>query len=354
MAQKKAHEVDHFLTRFARSFPIVLIYGPDRGLVCERVQRFVKLTQIAVEDPFSTVRLDAAEIDKDPARLVDEARTLSLFGGDRLIWVSNGAHQKNFLAVLKILIKEPPEKSFILIEAGDLKKGTGLRNIIESASIAMALPCFADDIRALDTLVNEVLDHFKMTISLDARKWLLHHLGGDHLVSRGELEKLCLYALEKTHIALEDVKAVVSDVSALSQDEVIDAVLLGDIAGFEAHFSRHATLQNALFFILNTAQRHFQQLQLLRYQIDVEGKSAFTVISQAQPPIFFQRKKTIEHALNYWGMEQISYAMERLQGAVLESRKNPLLGEAIIRQAFLALAIIARRQMTTLNIELSL
>ncbi|WP_455474095.1 DNA polymerase III subunit delta [Bartonella sp. B30(2025)] len=347
MAQTKAHEVDSFLTRLSRSFPIVLIYGPDRGLVCERIQRFIKLTQIEVQDPFSTVRLDAIEIDKDPARLGDETRTLSLLGGDRLVWISNAANQKNFLAALKLLVKEPPEKSFVLIEAGDLKKGTGLRNIIETAQTAMALPCFADDIRSLDVLIDKVLRNFNMTISSDARKWLLHHLGGDHLISLSELEKLCLYALKKTHIVLEDVKAVVSDVSPLSQDEVIDAVLLGNIANFEAHFSRHEATQSAYSFILNTAQRHLQQLQLLRYQMDIEGKNAFTAISQAQPPIFFQRKKTIERALTYWKVEQISYAMERIQRAVLESRKNPLLSEAITRQALLGVAIIAQRQMNS-------
>ncbi|WP_332065192.1 DNA polymerase III subunit delta [Bartonella sp. CB189] len=344
MAQKKAHEVDGFLTRFSRSFPIVLIYGPDRGLVCERVQRFIKLTQVDVKDPFSTVRLDAAEIDKYPARLEDEARTISLFGGDRLIWVSNGANQKNFIAALKSLIKEPLETSFIVIEAGDLKKGTGLRNVIEMAPTAMALPCFADDIRSLDMLINEVLGAFNTTVSSDARKWLLHNLGGDRLVSRGELEKLCLYVSGKTHISLEDVKAIVSDVSAFSYDEIIDAVLQGNIANFEMYFSRHAATQSSHFLILNTAQRHFHQLQLLRYQVDVEGKSVFTAISQVQPTIFFQRKKIVEYALRYWKMEQISYAMERIQCAVLESRKNPLLGEAVIRQTLLGLTIAARRR----------
>lgn len=344
MAQKKAHEVDSFLTRLSRSFPIVLIYGPDRGLVCERAQRFAKLTQVAIEDPFSTIRLDAAEIDKDPARLGNEARTLSLFGGDRLIWVSHGANQKGFLTALKFLIEEPPRACFILIEAGDLKKGTGLRNIVETASKAMALPCFADDARSLDGLIDEVLGHFKKTLSLDARKWLHESLGGDRLVSRSELEKLCLYA-SNVHIILEDVKAVVSDVSALSLDEVIDALLLGDITGFEAHFSRHAALHGTLFFILSTAQRHFQQLQLLRYQVEVEGKTPFTVVSQARPPIFFQRKKIVEQALRYWKLEHISYAMERIESAVLDSRKNPLLGEAIIRQVLLGLTIVARRRM---------
>ncbi|WP_208435457.1 DNA polymerase III subunit delta [Bartonella phoceensis] len=343
MAQKKAHEVDYFLTRFSRAFPIVLIYGPDRGLVCERVRRFVKLTQVAIEDPFSTIRLDAAEIDKDPARLGNEAHTVSLFGGDRLIWVSNGTNQKGFLTALKFLIEEPPDACFILIEAGDLKKGTGLRNVIETASKAMALPCFADDAHSLDGLIDEVFGHFKKTLSLDARKWLHESLGGDRLVSRSELEKLCLYALG-SHITLEDVKAVVSDVSALSLDEVIDALLLGDVPSFEAHFSRYAIMHGTLFFILSTAQKHFQQLQLLRYQVEIEGKSPSIVVSQARPPIFFQRKKTVEQALRYWKLEHISYAMKRIQSAVLDSRKNPLLSEAIIHQVLLDLTIVARRQ----------
>ncbi|MBB4075842.1 DNA polymerase-3 subunit delta [Bartonella fuyuanensis] len=345
MAQKKAHEVDQFLTGFSRDFPIVLVYGIDRGLICERAQRFAKLTRVAIDDPFSTIRLDAAEIDKDPARLENEAHTLSLFGGDRLIWIFNAANQKGFLAALKLLIEKPPEACFILIEAGDLKKGTGLRNAVETASKAMALPCFADDMRSLDGLIDEVLEQFKKTLALEARRWLHESLGADRLGSRGELEKLCLYATN-IHITLEDVKAVVSDVSALSQDEVIDALLLGNISSFETHFNRHAALQGMLFFILNTAQRHFQQLQLLRYQVEVEGKSPFTVVSQARPPIFFQRKKTVEQALKYWKLEQIAYAMERIQGAILDSRKNPLLGEAIIRQVLLGLTIIARRQMS--------
>ncbi|WP_336293814.1 DNA polymerase III subunit delta [Bartonella sp. CB169] len=344
MAQKKAHEVDHFLTRFSRSFPVVLIYGSDRGLVCERAQRFAKLTQVAIEDPFSTIRLDAAEIDKDPARLGNEARTLSLFGGDRLIWISNGANQKGFLRALKLLIEEPLDACFILIEAGDLKKGTGLRNIIETTSKAMALPCFADDAHSLDCLIDEVLGYFKKTLSLDARKWLHESFGGDRLVSRSELEKLCLYVSD-THITIEDVKAVVSNVSAVSLDEVIDAVLLGDVQSFEACFSRYTALHGTLFFILSTAQRHFQQLQLLRYQFEIEGKSPSTVISQARPPIFFQRKRTVEKALKYWKLEHISYAMEKIQSAVLESRKNPLLEEAIIRQSLLGLTIFLRRQM---------
>ncbi|AQX28563.1 MULTISPECIES: DNA polymerase III subunit delta [unclassified Bartonella] len=344
MAQKKAHEVDQFLEYFSRSFPIVLIYGPDRGLVCERARRFAKLTQVAIENPFSTVRLDATEIDKDPARLGNEARTVSLFGGDRLIWVSNGANHKGFLKALKFLITEPPTTSFILIEAGDLKKGVGLRNIIETAPTAIALPCYADDIHSLNVLIDEVLEEFNITVSLEARQFLHQNIGEDRLASRSELEKICLYALKKTHVTLEDVKAVVSNVSAFSQDEVIDAILLGDLVGFEIYFSRYVAMNSTFFFILNVAQRHFQQLQLLRYQVEIEGKNSFAAVAQTRPPIFFQRKKTVEQALKYWSLEQILYAMEKIQSTILESRKNPLLNKTIIHKALLELAVIAKHQ----------
>ncbi|MHC5306037.1 DNA polymerase III subunit delta [Bartonella sp. LJL80] len=343
MAQKKAHEVDGYLTRLQQQFPIVLIYGPDKGLVSERATTFAKLTGIALDDPFANIRLEASDIDKDSARLDDEARTVSLFGGDRLIWIRNAAGQKSLVDSVKRLIKQPPEQAFVLIEAGDLKKGVGLRAAVETAPTAMALPCFADDARALDGLIDQVLGEFKLSISLDARKWLRESLGGDRLVSRGELEKLCLYALDKGEITMEDVKEAVSDVSALSQDEIIDAVLIGDLNNFNDSFDRQVATGSALFLILSAAQRQFQQLQLLRYQVEIEGKTPFSAVAAAKPPVFFRRQKLIERAVTHWTLEQIAAAMERLQKAVLESRKNAGLGEAIIRQTLLALAVMAKR-----------
>ncbi len=344
MAQKKAHEVDGFLGRLQKQYPIILIYGPDKGLVSERAAAFAKLTGVKLDDPFSNIRLEASELDRDPTRLADEAHTISLFGGERLIWIRNVGNQKNLVDVIRQLVKAPPEQTYLLIEAGDLKKGSGLRTAIETASTAMALPCFADDARALEGLIDQVLGDYKLTISLDARKWLRDSLGGDRLISRSELEKLCLYALHKGEISIEDVKEVVSDVSALNYDEIIDAILMGDMVGFNNRFDRQVATGSALFLILSAAQRQFQQLQLLRNLVENENKTASSAVASARPPIFFRRQKIMEQAVSNWSSSQISQAMERLQRAVLESRQNASLSEVIIRQALLALAVIAKRQ----------
>ena len=67
---------------FCRAAPqrarMALVYGPDRGLVQERVKLIREAVFGAEFDPMNHVRFTADEIEADPTRLVDEARALSL------------------------------------------------------------------------------------------------------------------------------------------------------------------------------------------------------------------------------------------------------------------------------------
>jgi len=345
MAQKKAHEVDGFVAHPSGAFPLVLFYGPDKGLVAERAALFAKNTAVALDDPFSTIRMDAADIESDPARLGDEAKTVSLFGGERLIWIRNAGAQKKLADTVKWLLAENIlQQTWLLIEAGDLKKNALLRAAVEQGKSGMALPCYSDDARAIDQLIDQVLGEFNLHINLDARKFLRECLGGDRLASRGELEKLCFYAKGRDMIGVEDITAIISDVSALSYDEVIDAVITGSLSALDSGFDRQLAGGTSLFSILSAAQRQFQQLQQMRFVMDREGKSASAVVAASRPPIFFRRQKLVEQALSLWNGVRLERALSRLHMTVLESRQNAALAASIIRQHLLALCIEAARQ----------
>lgn len=344
MTQKKAFEVDRWLARPDPAMRIVLLYGPDRGLVSERARLFAEKTGLPLDDPFSVVRLDAAELDLEPGRLEGEARTVPMFSAARLIWVGNAGAHKALAADVKRLAETPSADSIILIEAGDLKKGAALRTSIEQAAAAVALPCYADDARAVDGLIDEELGKAGLSISLEARQALKASLGGDRLASRGEIAKLVLYCLGKGKIELDDIRALTGDVSAVTSDDAVDALLVGRPAELDSAFSRRIAAGAQNFVLLSAAMRQFQLLQLMREKMDREGSTPAAAVAGARPPVFFSRRATVEEALRRWSGEAIGRALARLQDAVLASRKRPELSEAIARQAMLALALEAWRR----------
>jgi len=345
MAQKKAYEVENFLKTRPQSYKILLIYGPDKGLAAEYAADFAKNCGIKPDDPFAIVKIDSDRLDKNPAALIDEAQTIGFFGGKKVVWVAYaGSGAKDGLSeALKFLLPQPLADCFIVIEAGDLKKGSALRKIIEEAPRAMALPCYSDEGQAIQKLIETVLQQFHCTISDEARAVLQANLGNDRLVSRGELEKLCLYSRETGHIDVEAVRNSVSDERALSQNEVTDAVICGDISAFNRNFDRQIAGGVPAFVILSAVMRQFQQFQLFRFIMEEDHKKADIAIAAARPPVFFKRRKILEQALSLWTSIKINHAIEKLHKTLLNSRKNGELGLIIIRQSLLALTIAAKR-----------
>ncbi|MGC4024866.1 MAG: DNA polymerase III subunit delta [Mesorhizobium sp.] len=339
MAQKKAHEVDGWLSRPDTSKSIILFYGPDHGLVSERASRFVKQTGLPLDDPFTVVRLDATEADEG-GKLSSEANTVSMFAEKRLLWVRNAQAQKGLADEIKALCTTPPEATIIVVEAGDLKKGAALRSTVETSDRAIALPCYADAERDIDALIDEMLG---LPISMEARTALRRNLGGDRLATRAELEKLALFARGKDRIELTDIQELTGDVAELSLDDAVDAILDGKLETFDRLFQRYARSGSPVFLLANAMMRQLQTLRVLRAELDLGRRSASEIVAGARPPIFFSRKRTIENAVRKWALPSIDRALERLQYAVLETRRRPDLALAIVNRAMTALTAEAAR-----------
>ena len=74
MVALKSSDIESFVARPDPSRAVVLVFGPDAGLVSERVDAIMRASVDDPADPFSLVRLDGDTLASDPARLVDEAR----------------------------------------------------------------------------------------------------------------------------------------------------------------------------------------------------------------------------------------------------------------------------------------
>jgi DNA polymerase III subunit delta len=338
MTAVRASDVDAFLARPDPARPVVLVFGPDAGLVSERVNALIKASVDDVNDPFSLVRLEAEELSANPARLVDEAQTIPLFGGRRAVWAKAGS--RNIASAVEAVLAPPASECRVVIEAGDLRRNAPLRVVCERAKNAAALPCYADTERDLARLIDAEMRAAELVLKPDARAMLIPLLGGDRAASRNELRKLALYARGRGEIDVDDVTAVVSDASALALDDLVDTAFAGRPADLEAQLAKVRAAGSPVGSIFFAAQRQLAQLH--RWRTAIEAGASFSIDS-LQPPLHFRRKNLVEVALKQWNAARLAAAMSELADAVLASRKTPALADTIAERALLSLAVRARR-----------
>ena len=338
MVALKTADIEKFLARPDPARPVVLIYGPDAGLVSERVNALIKASVDDVNDPFSLVRLEAEDLAANPARLVEEAQTIPLFGGRRAVWAKAGS--RNIAPPVEAVLALPSSECRVVIEAGDLRRNAPLRVVCERAKNAAALPCYADTERDLARLIDSEMREAELTLKHDARAMLIPLLGGDRVASRNELRKLALYARGRGEVDVDDVTAVVSDASALALDELIDTAFAGRPTELEAQLAKVRAAGSPVGSIFFAAQRQLAQLH--RWRMAIESGAPFSIDS-VQPPLHFRRKTLVEAALKQWNAARLLAAMTELADAVLASRKTPALADTIAERALLSLATKARR-----------
>jgi DNA polymerase III subunit delta len=339
MVAIKAGDIDAFVARPDSSRPVVLVYGPDSGLVSERVSALIKAAVDDANDPFALARLESDDIAAEPSRLVEEAQTIPLFGGRRAVWLKAGG--RNIAPAVEALLALRACECRVVIEAGDLRRNAPLRLLVERAKNAAALPCYADTERDRARLIDEEMREAGLTLAPDARALLIPLLGGDRAASRSEIRKLALYARGQERVGVDDVAAVVSDASSLALDDIVDAAFAGKSAELEKQLAKARTAGTAAGSIMFAAQR--QVAQLHKWRTAIEAGTGFS-LDTVQPPLHFRRKGEVEAALKLWNAPRLATAMVELAGAVLESRQNSALADTIAERALLRISLQARRR----------
>ncbi|MDJ0613076.1 MAG: DNA polymerase III subunit delta [Rhizobiaceae bacterium] len=340
-ALTKARDISAYLAKPHFNQKVILLYGPDQGLVTERADFIARQSGVDLSDPFCLIRLDADDAAADAARLADEAHTIGMFGGSRLIRVS-GTTRRDLGKSIKPLLQTPPEDAIVLIEGGDLKRNSGLLNQLSKSPNALCIACYQDLGAALEQLIDEEISGKGLKIDRDTRSYVKSLLGENRMVSRGELSKLALYCEGRDSVTMEDVRSIMGDASKLVMDDLIDAVSVGNPTRLQEVLPKAIEAGNSADMITWAVMRHFQFLHLARSKVEQKRQTASTVIDGARPPIHFSRKDAVKRALNIWPMDRIGRALTRLDATFFECRQKADAAPSLTGTTLLALCLEAQ------------
>lgn len=338
MVAVKAHQANAVLSRPDAGLVAFLIYGSDAGLVSERCVKLAHALAARDTPPGEIVRIDDAELEQDSEQLSVELLTVPMFGGRKIVRTTMGRRVTG--ALLRDLLAGPPLAGVLVVEGGNLRPDDTARQVFEKSAIAAAIPCFADDAQSLEAMVGEVLGAHRLSITPDARELLITRLGADRGLSRGEVEKLALYATGKGTIDAETVDAIVGDASELAMERVVDAAAAGDgnraIEGCQRLLAAGEGAQS----VIAAVQWHFARLHRIRAGIDA-GRSMDDALRQIRPPLMFKRRAVVETQCRRWTGPKLAAALARIRASALAARSASALEDAHAERLLMELARLA-------------
>ena len=313
-----ARDIERFVKAPPAELTSCLIYGADGGQVRELAIALAKTVAPDLDDPFRVVTLDAQTLASDPARLMDEAAAIAFGGGRRVIRLRglSGDHAR----LLADAVKEPVGDALIVAEAGALRRDAALVKLFEGAKTGAAIPCYADEGRALMSLLDQALKENNVTLTADARGYVLARLGADRAATRMEIEKLVLYAGEGGRLDLDDAMDAIGDAGVAGVDDLVYAVASGELTAAHRAFDRLMDAGTQPVQVLRTLMGHLARLRGVVSEAETAGLEP--ALAGVRPPIFFKRKPAFEAQARRWSRQRLSLAIDRLIEAEIEVKRT--------------------------------
>jgi len=336
-----AARIEAFLRQPDPAVRAVLVFGPDQGLVRERVERLMRSVVADLSDPFRVAEVRASQLKESPAALADEAAAIAMGGGRRVVVLREAADGQS--AALASFLANPRGDSLVVIEAGELGPRSSLRKLVEGADTAAALACYGDEAGTLEAVIVTELKAAGLMAEPEAMAYLVDNLGGDRRLTRSELTKLALYMGGPGRVRLEDAAACVGDSAARGLDDLAMATADGDHAGAQRVLDKLLNEGAQPVAMLRSVSRHFLRLHLVAGLI-AQGKSADQAMAALKPPVIFKMADRFRRQVSRWPVDRLGRALELLTEAELDCKTTGLPAPEITARALMMIARAASRR----------
>ena len=350
MAELKTREATGFVKARDPRYPVVLLFGPDQGLVRERADLIARQVVSDLADPWAVADMSEDDL-PEPGRLADEAQALSFGGGDRIVRVRGGgagvtAAVVNLLKGIEADAIKP--SALTIVEAGDLKKTSGLRKAVAKSPAAVGIPCYAEEARDVMASVRDALAAEDLAITDEALMTFAGRLGDDRGITRQETDKLILYAGPKAtradpyQVTLADVDACLAGGSQDATFEIWDRAASGDAKGLSDALRRAEGAGVSLLGVVRIAQGKLVRL-LTALRATEGGQPARAAMKALRPPVFFGEESAFLDQMKRWDARRLETAAEGLFAAELAAKTTGAPQRELIERALLRIAAQARR-----------
>jgi DNA polymerase-3 subunit delta len=340
-------DVERFLAAPDPKIRAVLVYGRDLGVVRERAQAIAGKVAERPDDPFDVALISDADLDADPARLVDELMAYSLMGGRRLVRLRLGAEKISLdkaaaAGLERHAAGEFNPEALFLVEAGNLGRDSALRRAAEKHAAAAAIPCYEDEVGDLARITREALAADKLGLTPEALDLFVRRLPHERGVARREIERLALYLGPGSGRvgAADDLTDFLGVEPEASLAEAAQDAFGGRLAAAQAGLRRAAAEGDGGPAAVRAMSLH---LGRLRRTAILRGAGAELAEAAKSAGVFWKNEREFLRQARAWDLGQLDEIQPELLAADRACKQTGSPDQLIAERLALAIAGRARR-----------
>lgn len=313
---------------------IFFFCGPDEAGASAAAQTITEL----LPDAGERIEIPGADLKKDPALLGDEARSGSLFGDKRHIYVrANGDEAHD---ALKTLIETSEtgagESAPVLVVATSATDKSRTAKLLEKRKDALVAMFWPPDLASVSGSVRQMADAAGLRLNGDLAERIARAAGLDVRLAQSEVTKLATYcdASPQSPVALsaDDLDAVGAATEEDGFMPLVNAVLKGDAGKLDGELKRMREHGMNPVGVLLAVERRAAQLAQISAQLGPRGSlDALDRGAKARLGIFWRDERDIREQLSSWHRRKL----ERLGPKLLQLHKD-LLGNSQAAELLLA------------------
>ena len=328
--------IEAFVKQPPANICAVLLYGPDEGLIRERLTVFTKNIVADLKDPFNIVDITGSSLQENTALLADEALSISMLGDKKVVRLRE-ATDKNVAAIRNAVSSLTPDCNFIIIEAGELSPRSNLRAMFEKENNLAAIPCYVEDERNIAKVISTALRDAGYRANNDVINHIATNVVGDRAIARSEINKLITYMGEEKNITLEDAQKCIGNSADLSLYDIAKLVASGKFVEADRILNHVLSEGISAVAILRSLQNYFNRLLLTKARTE-QGDSLDSAMKKLRPPVFFKEKSAFEAHARNWSLSAIETAMTIIISAEAQCKQTASMPETICGRAILSLS----------------
>jgi DNA polymerase-3 subunit delta len=324
--------------RAAASARVFFFCGPDEAGAADAAARIIEL----LDQPGERIEMSGAELRKDPVRLSDEARSTSLFGGPRHIWVRAAGDEAH--DALANLLDGDVEPCPVLIIATGASDKSRIAKLLAPRPDALVAMFYQPDLAAVTASVRTQAGAAGLRLGSELAERIARGAGMDTRIAHSEITKLALYCDASPESPRSVTAADLDAVGASTSDDdfapIVDAVLGGRRERIAPELARMRAMQISPVGLLLAIERRAAQLAAIAGRMGPgDNLARFLDAEAAARRIFWRDKGILAEQLRHWRGPRLARLVQRLLALHQTMLANSADAELLLAQE---LAVIAR------------